>query len=1570
MMRSPAPRNESMRSTGAPTTGPRRTGRSRGVANIVAIVAVLTISTLFGGLMVTGHFANAGFVPTAPQFVPISAPSSASPAPIQPAASSLISGGYFNNVAIPLPAAATRPCSNGTTNSSLCATGDLLNITNDPSMVYTSHSVLAVAYTAVTTQAPCTASRPYATTEVGFSTSTDNGVTWSTPQYLGNSNCTASEATTYTSAWQPSIAALSNGTIVLAYVEFNLTGHNVTAGNLPPWWNTVAPPTSRLVLTKSYDNGAHWTLPTVLNVSTNPIYSGVYFAPAMPSVATYGSWIYVTWERLGSPGTSPPQYGTIALLVSPNAGTTWSPTIPITTGSTWGMNPQILVTPSQRLFLAYDYYPANTPSYTYVQVATSTSNGTLFTTTEIPTFYYTVPLLGPFYAPVPRMAYSSLYDRLYVTFVAMDYDSHSVRMPDAELWSTTNNGTSWSGPYSAVRSAFYDPSTSYTGHGPSDARFAPGVYSTAVATDSAGNLYVTALVRNQTICRIGECGVTTQLIANSSDNGTTFSPALLVNGAITPGNGSWFGEKVALLASGSHLWIGYPKVSCPTFPATECRAYPTAPLEQSQVTVAHPFTGTGVTLTFHPVGLNNTTVWWINFNTHLYSANGTNDLSFAGVPTGESVFWYVPGINATTELRFYPTAQTQSSLTPISGAFTDTITYHRFYPFKISFGAGASSLGTLDCAYSSVYYYPPGSYISQVYTCVTPVSPTCWILTYNYTWNYSGSYGYIENELEYEVYCANIQISAPGTVGQASWFEEGTIVSATLTTRNIWPLIGSSPSVSTTCPGAVGGTYTYYYDFCFLSTQYYSFVSWTGTGNSSVASNQSTIHVTMNGPAFETVNVLHSGNCGGELYAYNTVASWSYNFTSCSTVKAGLTFSEKGLPNDVEWALTLTNHTGSEIVSAASPALINVNGLPVGETYSLSAWNVPTATPGMYWVPTIAQGNIAITSFSGSFEVDYSLESVSGMSFQLAVNESGLPAGALWSAIVSSSSLGLDQTSTFQGAGTYTMELPYASDYALGALPVYYNNSIGFYLKQVNVTVHTVNSTTQIFPGNASFVLSGDANVTLVFGAEYWLSVEASSGGSATPASHWVLAGAYVSLTAAPLSGYFFVGWTGSGAGATTSAQRHQVSPTIRPLGPVTEVAVFALRPPPTYTATITSVGLPAGQGYSVLIGGVAFTGAGAFAATNLSAGSYPISVPYVYDNTTSGTRYYPTSVVISWTGSSGTYTVAGNGTITVTYAPQYLLTLSSTTGGTIAPAPGTYWEDLGTSVAVLATPASNRYAFVNWGGAGIGAVNTTTPTATLVLNGPITEAALFKLLPPPPPATFTLSVLESGLPANFGWNASVQGTAVLGTGAPNGGTFGLSSTLVLGGLNGTYTLGIPTLSGGTGVRYVPNGNGNFPVTVTSNQTYNVTFTKQYLLSVTISGVGGSSMSTSWVDAGSSLQVTAVVTNASWEFLIWNGTGTGSYTGTQLNATITAGGPVTETATFGPVPPPPGAGPSSTAGLPLALGLLVGLLVVGLVAGLLIARRRRAPPAAPVEAWEASPAESGESAGTPSEEQG
>jgi hypothetical protein len=383
---------------------------------------------------------------------------------------------------------------------------------------------------------------------------------------------------------------------------------------------------------------------------------------------------------------------------------------------------------------------------------------------------------------------------------------------------------------------------------------------------------------------------------------------------------------------------------------------------------------------------------------------------------------------------------------------------------------------------------------------------------------------------------------------------------------------------------------------------------------------------------------------------------------------------------------------------------------------------------------------------------------------------------------------------------------------------------------------------------------------------------------------------------------------------------------------------------------TVQETGLPSTLAYSVGFGTNAYTGTGTFHVSGLSTGNYSLSVGYVYLNSSNLTRFLPTVTQSSYAhNAAGALEIATDGFVNVTFAPEYLLTLSSTGNGTINPGAGTFWESPTSVVTVSATP-DPHYQFVGWNGSGPGSTNTTARSISLTLGGPVWETGQFLWAPTVAPKTYQLTVTESGLPATISWLASVGTTGAHGSG----------TGLTIAGLNGSYTVVVPPVYVGTGTRYVANATSvtaSLAVSVAANQSLAVSFIEQFLVTVT-NGSGGtvsaSPTASGWVNAGASVTLSATPVNASFLFSNWSGTGAGSYNGTVAGTTLTVTGPITETAAFAPVYPVKSTG-SSTAGEPLAFGLLALLIVVGLVVGYLVFRRRSAPPTPPT--GEPSPVE-------------
>jgi hypothetical protein len=221
-------------------------------------------------------------------------------------------------------------------------------------------------------------------------------------------------------------------------------------------------------------------------------------------------------------------------------------------------------------------------------------------------------------------------------------------------------------------------------------------------------------------------------------------------------------------------------------------------------------------------------------------------------------------------------------------------------------------------------------------------------------------------------------------------------------------------------------------------------------------------------------------------------------------------------------------------------------------------------------------------------------------------------------------------------------------------------------------------------------------------------------------------------------------------------------------------------------------------------------------------------------------------------------------------------------TGGTVSPASG--WKNSGATVSISATPTNNNqvsYAFSGWTGSGAGSYSGMNNPASITMNGPITENG-----------SFTQNNVQVTVQTNLsGLSFSVDGTP-----------YTTAQTFSWGpGSSHTIATTSPQ-SGDPGVQYVWTnwtGGGAISHTVapTTNNTYTANFNTQYFLTMS-QGVGGTvSPPSGWKNSGMTVSITARPATG-YSFNSWTGTGTGSYSGTNNPASITMGGPITETATF------------------------------------------------------------------------
>ena len=314
----------------------------------------------------------------------------------------------------------------------------------------------------------------------------------------------------------------------------------------------------------------------------------------------------------------------------------------------------------------------------------------------------------------------------------------------------------------------------------------------------------------------------------------------------------------------------------------------------------------------------------------------------------------------------------------------------------------------------------------------------------------------------------------------------------------------------------------------------------------------------------------------------------------------------------------------------------------------------------------------------------------------------------------------------------------------------------------------------------------------------------------------------------------------------------------------------------PTQTIQVTVQTSPAGRSFT--IDGAVYSGTQSFSWAPGSSHSVATTSP---QSGGTGVQY----VWKSWSDSGSiSHTIAPttNKTYTVTFTTQYYLTMSAGTGGTATPVSG--WKNGGAVVSLKATPTNNTsgsYNFTGWTGTGTGSYSGPNNPASITMNGPITENA-----------SFTQNPVQVTVQTNpVGRTFSVDGTPY-------------TSAQVFSwqpGSSHTVATTSPQ-SGGTGVQYVwkswsDSGSISHTIAPTTNKTYTVTFTTQYYLTMS-AGTGGTVTPVSgWKNSGAAVSISARRANG-YSFTNWTGTGTGSYSGANSSASITMGGPITETGTF------------------------------------------------------------------------
>jgi hypothetical protein len=1486
-----------------------RPSRRRVGALVVTLIALGSLLSVPAAAVSNVAATSAGSLSHAGSVAP-SAPSSVSPPtlstphhvppPSPPPASGR--GVFFNNTAIPTAPAAYSDCNYQPQYYSRTC----MNNTGEPSLVATSTGALAVAYTALTNETACPGEENYTLSEIGVAVSMDGGATFGSPQYLDNPTCT--QPSNFTSAIDPAITALANGTLVLAYLQYNISW--VPYVFYPPPCNGVqyqyfpalgpcAATFDQLVLTESYDNGSTWTSPVVINgTASNPgLNLTGWSMPYEPSIAAYGNTVYLAWVNLTLPAfwypnQSPyvPSTG-VNLVTSTDGGATWSAPVQLpveanalpTGGTAWvADSPSLLVNATGTLFVAYTTdFQAQTnlfcqptgcsylfPSATEAVVVASTSNaGASFTLSTLASEvilserggytwgqgYYDSGAGNPLLSPQTSIAVDPTTGELYVAYSGGEIGTvcylpgNCYTTNDFEdIWvaNSTNGGMNWSSPL-ALGDALLGVDGAAT-----DSEF---LYNPSISVGSDGRVYVDAGFTNYSNYNIYYEDEWSDLLFVSTDHGASFGAPLPVPSE-TPYDESplWTGFDTSMTTYHGSPIFAWTLEVCPGMGALGYCGSLSNNFSYSQVVVSSLYNETGITVSFTETGLPSAYDWSISLGGNVRAGPGGTPLSVSGVPVNETLEWLVPPVSPPAYGLLY-ISNISGGNTSFSPTFdTESVNFSEFVYLTISTIPSGATYAPFSCGQGSAYGDD----------------------------------------------CANAVISpTPGAE---------------------WVPVNSSLAYSEYAIGFPMSCYN-----CFNV----SFQAWTGTGAGSWNTTVPNGTAVIRGPVNETAS-----------FAFLSTCQNSNGLLTCLNVTYPYFFHENGLPAGTLWGVTLGN--ASAFTTNSTEVLQNAFG-----PLNFTVWTVPGSNASWSWIGTPDESSPVTSVQGGNITITYRLLP-NTQPFAVQWRATGLPASATgWGLDLGSSEYGIPLS------GATLMVVGGAPGVTLNASTVYGNAGVGAYLTGFEVSPDAVGEAPYHVAVGGSIELDGPATIVAQFAPEFWLSVPIPANGTVNGTSEWLHSGTVVTIGAKADPGYYFVGWTGTGPGSKSTSA---VNVTFTVNGPVTEVATFA-SVPIAYTLTVGASGVPVGQPVTIFLGGQGYTGIAPFAVPGLAPGSYPISAPTIAPNESIGTEYLVTGIASTTLPiSTGMIDLNANGTVTVSYATDYLLTINPTVNGTVSPAPGAYWEAAGTPVTITATPANATYVFAGWNGTGEGSSNATSASIQVTLAGPVSETAVFAVYIPPPAVTYTLELTTTGLPASVAWSAWIGSYVVTGTGP-----------LLFSGLNGSVTVSIGTVSPSAGTEYIPSA-ATVTLSVTANSNHTVAFSAEFEVSVSTTTGGTATPSSEWVANGSSVNLAAVA-NSGFQFVNWSGSGAGAYSGTNLDPQLTVRGPVSEVANFAPIPSSSSSSGSGSYTVPIVA--LVVLLIAGLVIGLVVARARRprAPPptGAPTPAAEATPAATGSAAASP-----
>lgn len=416
------------------------------------------------------------------------------------------------------------------------------NWTYNPTLVPLGGSNLGLSYevTGNILGSGCSAYKANFTRAVAWARSTDNGSSWGSPLYIGNTTCGA-----YSNAIEPSFASTAGGgTVYGVFVEDN---ESLSTYGTPGVLSTRSP--SALGFVKSTNGGASFSTTVTLPSKS--------FA-AHPEIAVTGQTIYVVWENVSNVTTSyinagGPYYSpsinpvAIEFMVSTNGGSTWSTPKVLpefnSTADYMSLSPSIAVNATGTVAVSY-FSNLSCVWYTYscetygmdLYVTTSTNNGSSWATpsyiadvgmnSDYGLFYWTSIYIQPpvSWVPQSQVTFSPSGSNILVAYDGT-YDTP-----------TTYDATYW------YYVAAYFASGPSTGAGPWSTALVAQDNQTSIETSfdlptvgesSSGTIYYAYQEINGTYCYGTTCpiqaGADSEYLVTSTDGGVTWSSPASLN---------------------------------------------------------------------------------------------------------------------------------------------------------------------------------------------------------------------------------------------------------------------------------------------------------------------------------------------------------------------------------------------------------------------------------------------------------------------------------------------------------------------------------------------------------------------------------------------------------------------------------------------------------------------------------------------------------------------------------------------------------------------------------------------------------------------------------------------------------------------------------------------------------------------------------------------------------------------------------------------------------------------------------------------------------------------------------